>query len=196
MFPSVFITTMFLAADGSATTAETTPVDLGWRSEQRCGPNSLYVLLFMHGKAPDYNDLLSSFHLTSQGASAADLARVAGELGIPLTPVRADPQALTGLPLPAIVHYRQPGSITGHYVVLLSVNRDGTYTVLECTRGRMERVSRGEFLDRWSGVTLVRSDQRKKSPLDTMLLVTSGLVVLGIPAAIWSSRNRRRNVAA
>lgn len=162
--------------------------DLGWRSIYRCGPNSLYVVLLMHGKQVDYDSLVEEFNLTDRGANVADLARVAQAHGIPYTPLRAKASALSKLPLPAIVHFQSPAYSKGHYVVLLSVNGDGIFTIIECTTGQMELLSRGDFLERWSGVVLVRSDRRGNKRLDNLLLVSSGVLLLLIPACLIRRR--------
>ncbi len=161
-----------------AATPEVVIDDLGWRSVYRCGPNCLYVVLTMQGEQVDYESLVDELNLTDRGASVADLVRVANTHGMQYTPLRAGAKYLSKLPLPAIVHFNNPGDDKGHFVVLLSVGKDDTLTIIECTRGRMERLSRGDFLTRWSGVVVVRSERLKNSHLDNWLLVSSGFLLL------------------
>ena len=147
--------------------------DLGWRADVRCGPNALYILLFMYGKKADYHILVSKVHLTERGASVADLAR---RRRVRPTPdcAKAQSSAVDRLPLPAIVHCQNPGTDGGHYLVLLRVNTDGTLTILEGTTGRLERWSKGDFYDQWTGVVLVRSDRWDSKRLDPLMAFSSG----------------------
>lgn len=171
----MYVATILVAQLMSSAMAVPTEVpedDLGWRSVYRCGPNSLYVVLRMHEKQVDYDSLVDQLNLTDQGANVADLVRVAKANGVPYTALRAEASALKKMPLPAIAHFLNPGDAKGHYVVLLSVNRDDTFTTIECTRGEMERLSRGDFLDRWSGVILVNSDYMNDSSWTAPLSLT------------------------
>jgi Peptidase C39 family len=160
--------------------------DLGWRSVLRCGPNSLYVLLAMHGKRPDYDALVAEMRIGYRGASAADLVRVAKLYGLALDAVQAEASALPKLPLPAISHFLNPGDSKGHYVLLLSCNRDDTFTIIECTRGTIERLAKGDFLDRWSGVILAESTHWHDRYVDTLLWVSSGIVIVLLTPACWT----------
>lgn len=166
--------------------------DKGWREDRNCGPNALYVLLFMCGKQPEYQGLLSRFTLTERGASVADMARVAGEYGVPLVPLRAKASALRKFPMPAVVHCHNPDRDGGHYLVLLSVNEDDTFTALGPITGKMERLAQGDFYDQWTGVILVRSDRWSDKRLDWLLMSSSGamaLVLLGV--CVWGWRKAR-----
>ncbi|MGO8745185.1 MAG: cysteine peptidase family C39 domain-containing protein [Thermoguttaceae bacterium] len=166
--------------------------DLGWRADVRCGPNALYILLFMYGKKADYHILVSKVHLTERGASVADLARVAAEYDLPLIALKAQSSAVDRLPLPAIVHCQNPGTDGGHYLVLLRVNTDGTLTILEGTTGRLERWSKGDFYDQWTGVVLVRSDRWDSKRLDPLMAFSSGLGLLIAIACFMRVRRTAR----
>lgn len=129
--------------------------DLDWRSVNRCGPNALYVILFMHGLKPDYNKIISGMTITPQGASVADIVRSSEDNGLPLVAIKANVEDLAQFSMPTIVHYQPPGEL-GHYAVLLRVNPDKTFSTIEATRGKVEVQSTGDFLSKWSGVVLIR----------------------------------------
>lgn len=157
--------------------------NLGWRSGPCCGPNCLYVLLFLCGKRPDYQSLVAKSGLTEQGASVAALARVAKEYGVSLTPLRAQASGLEILPLPAIAHCRNAREDRGHYLLILAVNTDGTLTVLEATSGDIYQMPKGDFLAKWSGVLLVTQAHSAIKLVDRMLVASSGLL-LGVAVTV------------
>jgi ATP-binding cassette subfamily B protein RaxB len=194
MMTAILASWMLIAAgERPAAAAGANSTDKGWREDRNCGPNALYVLLFMCGKKPEYHALLSRFALTERGASVADVARVAGESGVPLVPLRAKASALGSFPMPAIVHCHNPDRDGGHYLVLLAVNEDDTFTVLGPITGKMQRLSQGDFYDQWTGVILVRSDRWNDNRLDWFLLVSSGaLAMLFVGVCVW----RRRQASA
>ncbi len=181
-----------VCADFAPGASKVARADLGWRADVRCGPNALYILLFMYGKKADYHILVSKVHLTERGASVADLARVAAEYDLPLIALKAQSSAVDRLPLPAIVHCQNPGTDGGHYLVLLRVNTDGTLTILEGTTGRLERWSKGDFYDQWTGVVLVRSDRWDSKRLDPLMAFSSGLGLLIAIACFMRVRRTAR----
>jgi ABC-type bacteriocin/lantibiotic exporter with double-glycine peptidase domain len=130
----------------------------------------------MHGKQVDYNLLVDQLNLTDKGANVAELVRVAEVNGLSYTALRADANAISKLPLPAIAHFHNPGDAKGHYVVLLSANGDESFTIIECTRGKMEHLPKGDFLNRWSGVILVNSRLMEESIVNTLVWGSSGIL--------------------
>ena len=173
-------------------------VDLDWRSLNRCGPNSLYVFLEMSGKKVLYDSLVEKMHLTERGANVADLVRCAHEYGLDLTPLKASASALDDLPLPAIVHFNIAGDDKGHFLLLLKRTKNDDFATVECTVGEIKIIPRGTFLDRWSGVILVRSDQLRDSRVDYALIASSAAILVLIPTCIfscWNSKKITRDVA-
>jgi ABC-type bacteriocin/lantibiotic exporter with double-glycine peptidase domain len=173
------------AADGKSELAQ-----LEWRQMSRCGPNCLYVMLAMHGKRHPYDQILSQMELTDHGVNVADLVRTAAHCGLQLSPLQADPQGLRSLPLPGIVHFQAPGT-EGHFVLLLRINDDNSCLVLDCTRGKVEEYSQGDFYERWSGVVLVPADAVTNMRLDRYL-VWSGSAVLLMSLLLLTRRFRKR----
>ena len=156
--------------------------ELGWRSPVHCGPNCLYVMLTMHGKHVRYQKVLEDIKLTAQGANIADLLRVAKNNGLSLVALRAQAMNLNSISLPAIAHFYNPGDQKGHFVVMLARNEtEDTFTIIECTLGKVQRLSRGDFLERWSGVMLVCSDDLPDDRHDYAIL---GLTLCAI-VLLW-----------
>ena len=125
---------------------------------------------------------------SERGGSGA----VAAEYDLPLIALKAQSGAVDRLPLPAIVHCQNPGTDGGHYLVLLRVNTDGTLTILEGTTGRLERWSKGDFYDQWTGVVLVRSDRWDSKRLDPLMAFSSGLGLLIAIACFMRVRRTAR----
>lgn len=164
--------------------------NLGWRSVRNCGVNCLYIMLFMNGKKVEYSDLLAESKITDRGMSVAELQRVSEAFGLPLNAHRTDPSMLASIPLPAIVHFENDWQEVGHFVLLVRVNQDGTFTIIEPTLGEIERYSRGNFYSKWSGILLTRNESIIPSQLNTILTISSGmlisLVFLALAPRRWS----------
>jgi len=194
MIRFILISTLFISAADSKPTgsAPVANADMDWRSLNRCGPNSLYVLLRMSGRSVVYDTLLEKMRLTDRGASVADIVRTAREYGLGLTPLKAPASALDTLPLPAIAHLNIPGEDRGHYLLVLAQKKNGDIAVIECTEGNITIMPRGTFLDRWSGVILVRSGQLQDTRIDYALIGGSAAIFVLLPAFLWSYRNRRQ----
>ncbi|HET7527242.1 MAG TPA: peptidase domain-containing ABC transporter, partial [Burkholderiaceae bacterium] len=73
-----------------------------------------------HGLHTDLPALRQRFNLSLKGATMADLATMAHALKLQTRAVRAEPDQLEQLPLPAILHWD-----FNHFVVLVKVGRDG-----------------------------------------------------------------------
>ena len=141
-----------------------------WRDINRCGPNSVYVLLRMFGFDCDYDQMVASMKIDHRGASAASLIRAAGEFGLDLTPLRIEAEKVSSYPMPCIAHLQPPGE-NGHFVILLHAPGDENYSVFECTGGKIEQLNKGDFLNEFSGVLLVRTQDWRQKQLDQMILV-------------------------
>lgn len=193
MMTAVLMSLMLINADESpADAAKPTELDLQWRADARCGPNCLYLMLFMCGKKADYDVLMSKFKLETSGVNVADLVRTSEEFGLPLTPLRTNAVALAEAPLPAIVHCRSVVSEGGHYLLLLRIDKNDTMTVIGGTTGQMERMAKGDFYDLWTGVVLVRSDRWEEGRLDWLLLLCSAALLLAFSlVCVWWWRRLR-----
>ncbi len=188
MITAILASLIWVVTGSLANAARDALPDLHWRTDRRCGLNCLYLILFKYGKEPDYDILSAEMPLTERGVSVADLVQVAEKFGLRLVALRAEASALGDLPLPAILHCRSVGE-GGHYLVLLSINKDDTFTIFGCTTGRIKRLSQDEFYDLWTGVILVRSEDWHWGGLrGKVLVVGSGLLVLLVAARILGWR--------
>jgi len=93
-----------------------------------------------------------------------------------------------------IVHLQPPGEL-GHYVVVVRAYSDGSFATLECAEGKLERVSRGDFLAKWSGVVLVTEQTWSSFGLDRNLervgalaSVITLLIWVTFAIKLWSGR--------
>jgi len=151
------------------------PLPVNWRTNFYCGVNCLYVALRMEGRPVDYEELCRSAAVGEKGTSLGELARLAKSHGTNYTPVRDLARSIAGWPVPAIVHQQRPDDLMGHYVLYLG-RRGDLDAVLDCTTGQIDMLSRGDFLDRWTGYVLLRAEP---FPL-TSQLAMAGWSFLGL----------------
>jgi len=140
-------------------------------------------MLRICGFTPDYAELVSGVEVTLEGATAADLVEVSAKYGLPLVAVHASTSDLVRFEAPMIVHLQPPGEL-GHYVVVVRAYSDGSFATLECAEGKLERVSRGDFLAKWSGVVLVTEQTWSSFGLDRNLERVGALAIV-ITLLIW-----------
>jgi ATP-binding cassette subfamily B protein RaxB len=84
-----------------------------------CGLACLAMVAASHGLHTDLATLRQRFSLSLKGATMADLAVMARALKLQARAVRAEPEQLDQLPLPAILHWD-----FNHFVVLVKLRRD------------------------------------------------------------------------
>jgi len=99
--------------------APSTPVILQNEAAE-CALACLAMVAASHGLNTDLPALRQRFNLSLKGATMADLATMARTLKLQTRAVRAEPEQLEQLPLPAILHWD-----FNHFVVLVRVRRDG-----------------------------------------------------------------------
>jgi len=85
-----------------------------------CALACLAMVAASHGLHTDLPSLRQRFSLSLKGATMADLAMMAHALKLQTRAVRAEPEQLEQLPLPAVLHWD-----FNHFVVLVKVGRDG-----------------------------------------------------------------------
>ncbi len=175
-------------ADSTAEAAELP----GWRRENHCGVNCLYVMMKMQNIPCSYEELCGRTAVTDQGSSMLELARVARLHGLPLTPVSSSSESIAGWPLPAVVHFQQAEDFTGHYVLYLGRKND-LHRVLDCTSGELVGLSDGDFLSKWSGYVLLRSGPAGVSSAGWVpwAWLAAGLGIFGTGLHRWSAQRRR-----
>lgn len=129
-----------------------------WRTQNRCGVNSLYVFLRLNGQSASYDDLLSGVPVGELGTSMADLKRLVSANGIPCSIVRTAPEKLEDHDLPAIAYVWNTSSSNGHFVVLTHASRKSV-RFIDGTAGYVSVETMNEFAKRWDGHLLVRANQ-------------------------------------
>ncbi len=98
--------------------APATPVILQNEAAE-CALACLAMVASAHGLRTDLATLRQRFSLSLKGATMADLAAMARSLDLQARAVRADPEQLDQLPLPAILHWD-----FNHFVVLVKIKRN------------------------------------------------------------------------
>jgi ATP-binding cassette subfamily B protein RaxB len=85
-----------------------------------CGLACLAMVAAAHGLQTDLPTLRLRFNVSLKGATMADLAAIAHAMKLQARAVRAEPDQLEQLPLPAILHWD-----FNHFVVLVKLGRRG-----------------------------------------------------------------------
>ena len=126
-----------------------------------CGLACLAMLAAHHGHRTDVSELRRRFSVSLRGADLATMARVAGELGMGARALRCEPEELSQLRAPAILHWD-----FDHFVVLAKVRRSGI--VLHDPARGVVTVPWAEVSAKFTGVALeltpTEGFKRKKPP--------------------------------
>jgi len=130
-----------------------------WVTGPRCGPNSLYVLLRLHGIEADIEEVTQRCHVDPKnGCSIGDLERVAREMGLAAEVRYVGPSDLTKLTRPFIANLRagdeQPSS--AHFLVIFDyreVSKD--FGVIDGTAGTHAYRDAGLLMRSYSGYVLI-----------------------------------------
>ncbi|MET0519011.1 MAG: cysteine peptidase family C39 domain-containing protein, partial [Burkholderiaceae bacterium] len=133
-------------------------LNLGWLHRKRlpviiqtegaeCGLACLAMVASRLGVHSDLAQLRARFSLSLKGATMADLVRMAAGLGLASRALRAEPEHLAGLQLPAILHWD-----FNHFVVLAELRGDEAI-VHDPAHGR-RRMKLAELSRHFTGVAL------------------------------------------
>ncbi len=150
------------------------------RMRVSCGPNSLYMLLQSHGVSKQYNEVCGQITMQEEGCTILSLRNAAQKLGLNARIIKCSASELSGLRLPAILHFSNDvffGGNTKHFVLLTGVSADGI-EYLDGTSGRHENITMKKF-------TAV-SDGYALEPIDTFrfrwlfLMIPIAILVGGI----------------
>jgi len=112
-----------------------------------CGAACLAMITAYHGHPVGVARLRDLANVDADGCSMWSLARAAETLGFHARGLQLDFEALSGIQVPAIVHWEG-----FHYIVLYKVAR-GHVVVSDPAMGR-RRISKAEFLAGWTGKAL------------------------------------------
>ena len=120
-------------------------VPMVWQiDETDCGAASLAIVCRHFGRAVSLARLRQLVHTAIDGTSLSALTRAATELGLAARSVKASPQSLAEMPLPAIVHWQG-----NHWVVLYDV--DATHVRIADPALGARRLRREAFEAKWTG---------------------------------------------
>lgn len=112
-----------------------------------CGIACLTMVSHAHGLSLDLPAMRRRFPPSIRGTSMLELIRSASVIGFKARALRAEPDEMGDIQLPAVLHWDM-----NHYVVLCAVHRHG-YTIVDPARGRII-VGASEFSRRFTGVAL------------------------------------------
>jgi hypothetical protein len=170
------------------------------RKRLLCGPNSLYLLLKLHGCSVRYADVKKEVLLSEDGVSMLQLRNAAKRWGLPAAVRRCQTteEDLSGCSLPLIAHINKDAIIRpeGHYVVVVQVIPDGDkrgVRVIDGTSGKLIRYDWDHFLHYWDGYILepyVTSWGEWLTAGTLSLLATLGVM------ALWGKCAARRTATA
>jgi ATP-binding cassette subfamily B protein len=126
-----------------------------------CGAAALATVALHHRRPLALEPLRDLTGTDRVGTSLLGLLRAAEKLGFSAKGVRGPYEALAQVPLPAVAHVRTEEGL-GHFVVLHRVNRGGV-VVADPARG-VRRLTRAEFVRRWTGYLLVLVPEPQAPP--------------------------------
>ena len=102
-----------------------------------CGPACLQMVLSHYGKAYSLNELKELCRVSRIGITMQNIVAAAKELGFVTSVVKATPEQVQSIPLPAILFWRQE-----HYVVLYKIQASAsgelTYFIADPAYGRIQ----------------------------------------------------------
>ena len=153
----------------------TTPVILQNEAAE-CALACLAMVAASHGLHTDLPTLRQRFNLSLKGATMVDLATMARTLKLQTRAVRAEPEQLEQLPLPAILHWD-----FNHFVVLVKVGRDGVL-IHDPAQGarwvkwaRLSRHFTGAAMELTPEVGFERRDEHRRITMHQLLGRVTGL---------------------
>lgn len=121
---------------------------IGQEAVEDCGLAALAMIRHYHGQPVTVAEIRREAQIGRDGASLAELARLAGRLGLRAQAVAIHAAQYHLVRLPAIVHYR-----SGHYVVLYRYDPEGA--ILGDPAAAIVRLACEEFQRQASGTVLL-----------------------------------------
>jgi CRP-like cAMP-binding protein/predicted double-glycine peptidase len=112
--------------------------------ETDCGSACLAMICRHFGRKVSQARIRQLTHTSLDGTSLRDICHAATELGLAARTVKASPESLDTMPLPAIVHWEG-----NHWVVLYDI--DERHARIADPATRLIKLARAEFETRWSG---------------------------------------------
>ncbi|MBI3462689.1 MAG: hypothetical protein HY000_06450 [Planctomycetes bacterium] len=148
-------------------------------------------MLKAYGVEVERERVAEAVPLEARGCSLKHLRDAAARFGLRTAVVRAAPASLDRLVLPAIVHI-DPGGDTGHFLLLLRLNRDpsggvASVSVLDDCDEDVVEIEYNEFLRQWSGLCLIRGGVS----LGPVLPVACSLLASVLVIVAWLAKGSR-----
>jgi ATP-binding cassette subfamily B protein len=112
--------------------------------ETDCGSACLAMICRHFGRRVSQTRIRQLTHTGLDGTSLRDICHAAVELGLAARTVKASPESLDTMPLPAIVHWEG-----NHWVVLYDIDEDHARIADPATR--LIKLKRAEFETKWTG---------------------------------------------
>jgi ATP-binding cassette subfamily B protein RaxB len=125
----------------------TTPPLILQTEAAECGLTALAMVAGYHGYHVDLRLLRQTYPGSLKGMSLADMIRIADHIGLASRALRLEPEEMTQLKTPGILHWN-----LNHFVVLVSVEADGI-TLLDPACGK-RRISWKQVGRSFSGIAL------------------------------------------
>ena len=146
-----------------------------------CGTQALAALLVDLGRSRDARRVAAIEPKSARGFSLAELKTIALQQKVAMVGFRATPDALTQVPLPALLHYsppmeaqarnakvlktsRQDVTGYGHYVVARAYDaKRGLWSILNPQNGTSTTINAQQLAKEWSGAGLMLTKQPAKT---------------------------------
>jgi HlyB family type I secretion system ABC transporter len=112
--------------------------------ETDCGAACLAMVCRHFGRRVSQARIRQLTHTSLDGTSLRDICHAATELGLAARSVKASPESLDTMPLPAIVHWEG-----NHWVVLYDI--DDRHARIADPATRLIKLKRAEFETKWTG---------------------------------------------
>jgi hypothetical protein len=152
----------------------------------KCGIECLYLLMRFHNEPCNLGDLERLVPIGSDGSSLPDLESAGRKMGLPLRCARFDPNSISRVPVPAIIHLEADGGFR-HYVILLEVN-ERHVRLLDPTLNSFIDVSHRQFAQIATGYCLICY---KPWFGPELVAVCVGIGALIVVLVVWEWRRKR-----
>lgn len=152
-----------------------------WRSQQDCGPNSLFILLKLLGTNVGIEHVRNLVRIDPQsGCSIEALRKASEQLGTPLKVKFVGKDAFDQLNFPVIMHGNSSvKGASGHFCVVIGHDTsDGRYSIIDPVQERYGKYHEKSLLLGYSGYVLVPDRPFPLMPLASMVI---GIILLLAP---------------
>jgi ABC-type bacteriocin/lantibiotic exporter with double-glycine peptidase domain len=150
-----------------------------------CGPNSLYMLLALHGVSVDRRRMKEYIPSHREGMSLLELQEASNELGLKTEVRQCSIDELRRVFDSPVLAYLHKDS---HYVVVIAMT-DESVTVLDGTTGERSAFSTQELSEVWSGYVLMPEGE-DSSMRFLLALPLLGPVVIGLLVSLRRTGGR------